>query len=138
MAQAMTLVGLDVHARQTYAAVFDRETGELRGWRLRVALEEVVPFLAGLPVPVLAVYEAGPTGFGLARAAAERGIEVRVVAPGGRSRGGRATGSRLTGVTRSGSSGLWWRASWPSRLWPAWPMRRSGIWCAASRTCAVI
>jgi transposase len=28
------------------------------------------------------VYEAGPTGFGLARAAHERGIDVRVVAPG--------------------------------------------------------
>jgi hypothetical protein len=31
MAQAMTLVGLDVHARQTHAAVLVRETGELRG-----------------------------------------------------------------------------------------------------------
>ena len=82
MAQAMTLVGLDVHARQTHAAVLDRQTGELRNCRLRMAPEEVVTFLAGLPAPVLAVYEAGPTGFGLARAAAARGIEVRVVAPG--------------------------------------------------------
>src|SRR5512144_256289 len=47
-----------------------------------MAPEEVVGFLAGLPAPVLAVYEAGPTGLGLARAAAERGIAVRVVAPG--------------------------------------------------------
>jgi transposase len=78
----MTLVGLDVHARQTYAAVLVPETGELRCCRLRMAPEEVVSFLAGLPGPVLAVYEAGPTGFGLARAAAERGIDVRVVAPG--------------------------------------------------------
>jgi transposase len=31
---------------------------------------------------VVAVYEAGPTGFGLARCGAERGIDVRVVAPG--------------------------------------------------------
>jgi transposase len=31
---------------------------------------------------VRAVYEAGPTGFGLARAGRERGIDVRVVAPG--------------------------------------------------------
>jgi len=82
MAQAMTLVGLDVHARQTHAAMLDRRTGELRNCRLRIAPEEVVAFLAGLPAPVLAVYEAGPTGFGLARAAGERGIEVRVVAPG--------------------------------------------------------
>jgi transposase len=78
----MTLVGLDVHARQTHAATLELDSGEVRCCRLRVAPEEVVAFLAGLPAPVLAVYEAGPTGFGLARAASERGIEVRVVAPG--------------------------------------------------------
>ena len=82
MAKAMTLVGLDVHARQTHAAVLVVETGELRSCRLRMAPEEVVSFLAGLGPGVLAVYEAGPTGFGLARAAAERGIDVQVVAPG--------------------------------------------------------
>ncbi|MFI5004110.1 MAG: IS110 family transposase [Solirubrobacterales bacterium] len=43
---------------------------------------EVVSFLEGLGSGVRAVYEAGPTGFGLARAARERGVEVRVVAPG--------------------------------------------------------
>jgi transposase len=42
---------------------------------------EVVSFLTGF-VPVRAVYEAGPTGFGLARAAREQGIDVRVAAPG--------------------------------------------------------
>jgi transposase len=78
----MTLVGLDVHARQTHAAVLARESGEVSGSRLRVAPDEVVEFLAGLPAPVLAVYEAGPTGFGLARAGIERGVDVRVVAPG--------------------------------------------------------
>ena len=31
---------------------------------------------------MLAVYEAGPTGYGLAREAARQGIEVRVCAPG--------------------------------------------------------
>lgn len=82
MAKAMTLVGLDVHARQTHAATLVLDSGELRGCRLRMAPEEVVTFLAGLPAPVLAVYEAGPTGFGLARVAADRGIDVRVVAPG--------------------------------------------------------
>jgi hypothetical protein len=35
-----------------------------------MASEEVVSFLAGVGPGVLAVYEAGPTGFGLARAAA--------------------------------------------------------------------
>lgn len=82
MQRSMSLVGLDVHASQTHAAVLDMASGELRGTRLRMAPGDVVEFLAGLPGPVRAVYEAGPTGFGLARAAKEAGIEVRVVAVG--------------------------------------------------------
>src|SRR3954470_18906507 len=84
--KAMALVGLDVHARQTHAAVLVPDTGEVRVSRLRMAPVEVVGFLAGLG-PVTAVYEAGPTGFGLARAARERGIDVRVAAPGSIPRG---------------------------------------------------
>jgi transposase len=82
MARSMSVVGLDVHASQTHAAILDLSTGELRGVRLRMVPGEVVEFLAGLPGPVRAVYEAGPTGFGLARAASSRGIDVRVVAAG--------------------------------------------------------
>lgn len=82
MAKAMTLVGLDVHARQTHAAVLDQATGELRVCKLRVPPVEVVSFLEGLGPRLRAVYEAGPTGFGLARAARERGLDVRVAAPG--------------------------------------------------------
>lgn len=77
-----TLVGLDVHAAQTQAAVLDAATGEVCVTKLPGAPEELVSFLAGLGSHVRAVYEAGPTGFGLARAARERGIDVRVVAPG--------------------------------------------------------
>jgi len=51
--------------------------------RLRGAPGDVVPvFLEGLGRPVRAVYEAGPTGFALARAAAARGLDLRVVSPG--------------------------------------------------------
>lgn len=82
MAKAMTLVGLDVHARQTHAAVLDPATGEVGVRKLRMTPEEVVSFLERLGPAVRAVYEAGPTGFGLARAARERGIDVRVAAPG--------------------------------------------------------
>jgi transposase len=78
----MTVVGLDVHAHQTHAAIVDPATGELRVSRLRMAPVEVAGFLEGLGSAVVAVYEAGPTGFGLARAARERGIDVRVAAPG--------------------------------------------------------
>jgi transposase len=82
MAKGMTLVGLDVHARQTHAAVLDGASGEIGVSRLRMPPIEVASFLDGLGRGVVAVYEAGPTGFGLARAARERGIDVRVVAPG--------------------------------------------------------
>ena len=80
--KATSLVGLDVHARQTHAAVLDLGSGELSVRRVVGTPEEVVAFLDGLPRPIVAVYEAGPTGFGLVRAGRERGIDVRVIAPG--------------------------------------------------------
>ena len=82
MPKAMTLVGLDVHASQTHAALLVPSTRELRVRKLRMPPLEVVSFLEGLGPPVRAVYEAGPTGFGLARAGRERGVDVRVAAPG--------------------------------------------------------
>jgi transposase len=80
--QGKTLVGLDVHAAQTHAAVLDLGSGELRVKKLWGAPGEVVSFLEQLGPGVRAVYEAGPNGFGLARVARERGIEMEVVAPG--------------------------------------------------------
>jgi transposase len=89
----MALVGLDVHKSQTVAAVLDSVTGELRAQRLRGEPERVVPvFLEELDRPVRAVYEAGPTGFVLARVAAERGLDIAVVAPGSIPR---ASGDRV-------------------------------------------
>lgn len=81
MAESMALIGLDVHAAQTHAAVLWPATGELSRARLRMAPIEVLDFLERVG-PMRAVYEAGPTGFALARAARERGLDVRVVAPG--------------------------------------------------------
>jgi transposase len=79
----MALVGLDVHQAQSVAAVLDPVSGELRVERLRGEPAVVVPaFLEGLGRLVRAVYEAGPTGFALARAAAARGLDLRVVSPG--------------------------------------------------------
>jgi transposase len=81
-AKATRLVGLDVHARQTHAAILHLESGELAVSKLQGPPLEVVGVLERLGAGVVAVYEAGPTGFGLARAGRERGIDVRVVAPG--------------------------------------------------------
>ena len=77
----MTSVGLDVHARSTRATSIDMVTGEVSRARLGGEAVEVVAFLAGLPGPVRACYEAGPTGFGLARAARAAWIELEVIAP---------------------------------------------------------
>jgi transposase len=83
MSESMALVGLDVHQAQTVAAVLDRGTGELCVERLRGEPAKVVPvFLEGLQRPVTAIYEAGSTGFALARVAEQRGLDIRVVAPG--------------------------------------------------------
>ncbi len=83
MSESMVLVGLDVHQAQTVAAVLDPLSGELRVERLRGAPGDVVPvFLEALARPVRAVYEAGPTGFALARAAGACGLDLRVIAPG--------------------------------------------------------
>ena len=83
MSGSMALVGLDVHQAQSVAAVLDPVSGELRVERLRGVPRDVVPvFLEGLGRPVRAVYEAGPTGFALAREAVARGLDLRVIAPG--------------------------------------------------------
>lgn len=52
------------------AAVLLTSAGELSTKWLRVAPEEVVDFLTGFDEPIRVVYEAGPSGFGLACAAA--------------------------------------------------------------------
>jgi transposase len=81
MAQITSFVGLDVHANQTHAGVLDQRPANSFAVGSRAT-----PLTSPLPrAPrsrARAVYEAGPTGFALARAAAERGLEVRVCAPG--------------------------------------------------------
>ena len=53
---------------------------------------EAAGLCAGLPRPVRAAYEAGPTGYGLARELARRGVECVVAAP---SKIPRASGDRV-------------------------------------------
>jgi len=75
------LVGLDVHATKVVAAVLDVETGELAFFSMTAEIARVAGFCAGLPGPVRAAYEAGPTGYGLARFLPDNGIECVVAAP---------------------------------------------------------
>jgi transposase len=76
-----TTVGLDVHARSVVAGAVDWSTGQVFSDRLVPANEVVLAWVAKLPAPVAVTYEAGPTGFGLARAFAAAGIRCEVVAP---------------------------------------------------------
>jgi transposase len=87
MAKARTLVGLDVHAARVVAAILDAETGELRFQRLGGESGPVVRLVSSLEGPVRASYEAGPTGYGLARALDRAGVECVVAAPGKIPRG---------------------------------------------------
>jgi transposase len=92
MAKARSLVGLDVHATKIVAAVLDAETGELQWFSMSGENEKVAAFCAGLPRPVRVAYEAGPTGYGLARELAKRRVECVVAAP---SKIPRASGDRV-------------------------------------------
>ena len=82
MTEGICFAGLDVHARKTAAAAVQLGSGEVFKARLSWSPAPVIEWLQGLPGPVRAVYEAGPTGFELARAARAAGIEVMVCSPG--------------------------------------------------------
>lgn len=76
-----TTVGLDVHSRSVVAEAVDWSTGQAFSERLVPTNEVVLDWVARLPGPVAVTYEAGPTGFGLARAFAAAGVRCEVVAP---------------------------------------------------------
>jgi len=90
MAEGIRWVGLDVHASRTAVAVVDSATGEVMKRTVVGRPHEVMELLEGLPGPVRAVYEAGPTGYGLARRS-RPGLSIEVCAPGEIAAGGGAS-----------------------------------------------
>ena len=82
MPNGMRWVGLDVHAHASAVAVFDDVTGEVVTRRVNGRPIEVLDVLRELAGPARAVYEAGPTGYGLVRRARAEGIEMVVCSPG--------------------------------------------------------
>jgi transposase len=82
MPDGIRWVGLDVHARETTIAIFDQSTGEVSVKRMVGRPHQVLAFLRLVALPARMVYEAGPTGYGLARRARAEGIEMMVCAPG--------------------------------------------------------
>jgi transposase len=63
------------------AAAIDGVTGEVSQARLTPSYEHIRSWISQLAGPVAVAYEAGPTGFGLARALSDVGIRCEVVAP---------------------------------------------------------
>lgn len=76
-----TWVGLDVHARSVIGCAIDESAAEIRIQRVGPRTEQIVAWVLAQPAPVVACYEAGPTGFGLARALRAAGVGCEVVAP---------------------------------------------------------
>ncbi len=76
-----TSVGLDVHARSVVAHAMDVQTGEIFKARLCPDPVEVTAWIKTLPGPSAAIYEAGPTGYGLARTLLGNDIRTVVAAP---------------------------------------------------------
>ena len=69
--------------RSRWPLYWSRRLGEVSTQRIAGHPgEAVVEWLAAVAQPFRAVYEAGPTGYGLARRARERGLDVVVCAPG--------------------------------------------------------
>lgn len=74
-------IGLDVHARSVIAAVIDEATGEVTTGRAPTGMDELVSWVRSHRGRIRAAYEAGPTGFGLARALEAAGVKCTVAAP---------------------------------------------------------
>lgn len=73
----ITSIGLDVHARSITAVAFDLETGEIRSQRFGYEPAQVADWILRFESPK-AVYESGVTGFHLARALRNLGVDCIV------------------------------------------------------------
>jgi transposase len=104
---------LDVHATKVVAAVLDAGTGEVEFFMLGGDVAQAAGLCAGLPRPVRAAYEAGPTGYALARELARRGVECVVAAP---SKIPRAAGDRVKTDRRDAEHLV--RLLWAGKLHP--------------------
>ncbi len=78
MSHERTFVGLDVHAWSVTGHALDATTGEV--WQRKLT-HDAGEILAWVPGPVAVAYEAGPTGFGLARHLRDHQVRCVVAAP---------------------------------------------------------
>ena len=75
------VVGLDVHARSVVASATHLVTGQVWEHRFSGDNQLVVDWVRGLPGVPRVVYEAGPTGYVLARALLGVGVDTVIAAP---------------------------------------------------------
>jgi len=132
-----TSVGLDVHARSVVACEIDDDTGEMFRARLAPQPEVILSWLTGLPGPVAVVYEAGPTGFGLARYLTGRGVRCVVAAP---SKLQRPAGDRVKTDAKDALhlARLLRLGEVTPVAVPTVTQEAPGLWSGSGRTCVVI
>ena len=116
------------------------------GWMVRPARcferrltpdhQEILEWVCGLPGPVAVTYEAGPTGFGLARFLLAAGIVCLVAAP---SKLQRPSGDRVKTDARDARhlARLLHLGEIVEVAIPGGTRKRPGIWCGLVRMCAV-
>lgn len=76
-----TFIGLDVHAKTVTAAALNADTGEIRQATMPADNPTVISWVKGHGNDTAVTYEAGPTGYGLARDLTQQGIACTVAAP---------------------------------------------------------
>lgn len=78
-----TCIGIDTHSQKNAVCALDTRTGEIAQDTFSADPTEIVRWVAekNFETPLMCVYEAGPTGFGLARALIAAGIPCQVAAP---------------------------------------------------------
>lgn len=115
----------------------DGDTGEVFQRRLCPDHREVLEWIGSLPAPVAVTYEAGPTGFGLARALDAAGIDCVVAAP---SKLQRPAGDRVKTDARDAAhlARLLHLGQVVAVTIPTWPRKPRGMRSVRGRIVAAI
>lgn len=76
-----TFIGLDVHAATVTAAALNAATGEITETKMPAHNDTVATWVAGFGDDIEVTYEAGPSGYGLARHLLANDIDCVIAAP---------------------------------------------------------
>ncbi|MDV2978246.1 UNVERIFIED_CONTAM: transposase [Actinomycetes bacterium ARC8] len=76
-----TYIGLDVHAQTVVACALNPATGEIERTKMAMDSGVVLSWIQRFPSDAKTVYEAGPTGYALARHLLDHGVDCVIAAP---------------------------------------------------------